>query len=175
MTLMPDTVLPAEKVPAGEKELLSLIPELRAFARALTRNVTDADDLVQETLTRAIANFDKFTPGTMMRAWLFTIMRNAFYSRQRKAGRETTGATDCVAGTPAMAPNQEWVVTYSEVMEAMLDLPVHYRETLVLVTMIGESYENAAQILGCNIGTVKSRINRARQALIDKLGGQSIV
>lgn len=175
MTMMGKAVLPARPVPAGEIELLSLIPEMRAYARALTRNVTDADDLVQETLTRAIANFDKFTPGSMMRAWLFTIMRNAFYSRQRKAGREMTGATDCVAGLPLVAPNQEWVVVYGEVMQALSELPVHYRETLVLVTMIGESYENAAQILGCNIGTVKSRINRARHALLERLGGHAVV
>lgn len=167
---MNDMTVAKLRAPDTEQELLSLIPELRAFARALTRNATEADDLVQDTLTRAIASFDSYVPGTRMRAWLFTIMRNAFYSRRRKAVRETTGATDCIAGQPQVEPSQEWSMTYIEVMRALTGLPVHYRETLVLVTMLGESYEVASQILGCSIGTVKSRINRGRLMLLDRLG-----
>lgn len=168
---MEENVTKSRGLPAEGTTVLFTIPELWAFARALTRNPTEADDLVQETLTRAIANIDKFTPGAQMRAWLFTIMRNTFYSLRRKAARETTGGGDCVASLPSVPASQEWTVAYNEVVRALDSLPPHYRETLILVTMLGESYESTARILDCSIGTIKSRVSRGREALINLLGG----
>jgi RNA polymerase sigma factor (sigma-70 family) len=143
-------------------DIVTLIPALRAFAWSLTRRHEDADDLVQETLTKAIANIDRFQPGTNLRAWLMTIMRNTFYNQARKAARERTGSADCVSGTVSVQPTQEWRVQENEVMAAVMRLPEHYREMLILVVMVGESYESAAKICGVALGTVKSRVNRAR-------------
>lgn len=155
-------------------DVVALIPALRAFAWSLCRDTTDADDLVQETLLKALANLDKFAPGTRLRAWLFTIMRNTFYSRIRTQGRETTGAEDCVSGDLISQPTQEWNVRGGELMEIVRSLPVHYRDTLILVVMMGESYEAAAEICGCTVGTVKSRVNRARNMVISALGETTV-
>lgn len=156
-----------------ENEVVTLIPALRVFARSLCRQPADADDLVQETLVRALEHIDQFTPGTHLRAWLFTIMRNRFYTNTQKSARERTGAEDCVAGTPWVPATQEWAVRGQELLAALNNLPAHYRETLVLVVVLGESYENAARIFDCEIGTIKSRVNRARsmirQALDEKV------
>ncbi|MFC7704827.1 sigma-70 family RNA polymerase sigma factor [Plastorhodobacter daqingensis] len=151
-------------------EVITLIPALRAFAWSLCRETTEADDLVQETLLKALSNIEKFQPGTQLRAWLFTIMRNTFYTRIKVAAREKTGAADCVADAISVAPTQEWSLRGGELMEAVARLPAHYRETLILVVMLGESYERTAEICGCRIGTVKSRINRARSMLMAELG-----
>lgn len=151
-------------------DVVALIPALRAFAWSLCRNTPEADDLVQDTLVKALANLDKYQEGTRLRAWLFTIMRNTFYSRIRTRGRETTGAEDCVSAELAQPPTQEWTVRGGEVMRAVAELPPHYRDTLILVVMMGESYEAAAEICGCTIGTVKSRVNRARNMVMTTLG-----
>jgi RNA polymerase sigma-70 factor (ECF subfamily) len=157
-----------------EQDIVDLIPTLRAFARSLTRNEIDADDLVQETLLKALSNLEKFEPGTMLRAWLFTIMRNAFYTTVRKAGRSELGEGDCASHMAVSQPPQEWALRGGEVLAAIEKLPRHFRETLVLVSMMGESYESAASILGCSIGTVKSRIHRARHLVSETLGGQPL-
>ncbi len=151
-------------------EVLTLIPALRAFAWSLCRETTEADDLVQETLLKALSNIEKFQPGTQLRAWLFTIMRNTFYTRIKVAAREKTGMADCVADGVSVAPTQEWSLRGGELMAAVGRLPPHYRETLILVVMLGESYERTAEICGCRVGTVKSRINRARAMLMAELG-----
>lgn len=155
-------------------DVVSLIPPLRAYARALTRNSVDADDLVQETLCKALANLHRFQPGTHLRAWLFTIMRNTFYTRAGQARREVTGGADCISGTLVSQPTQEWSVRGKELMAAVSRLPVHYRETLVLVVMLGESYETAASIFGCTVGTIKSRVNRARGMVRQDLGDHGV-
>lgn len=159
-------------------EVISYVPALRAFARSLTRDREMADDLVQETLTKAIANLDKFTPGTNLRAWLFTIQRNTFYTWISKASREQTGGEDCVSqsGAPSLAvqPTQEWSARGREVMAVVDELPAHYREALVLVVMLGESYETTARVCDCAMGTVKSRVNRAREMVMDRLGERSL-
>lgn len=151
-------------------DILSYIPAMRAFARSLCGNAVDADDLVQETLLRALANIHRYQPGTNLRAWLFTIMRNRFLTNSAKRARERTGDTDCVADTRSVAPTQEWNLRMRELWQALNDLPVHYRETIVLVVVLGESYQGAAEILECDIGTVKSRVSRARQMLKHALG-----
>ncbi|MEH0070139.1 sigma-70 family RNA polymerase sigma factor [Pannonibacter sp. Pt2-lr] len=158
---------------AGQRcgeEVVSYIPALRIFARSLCRNPVEADDLVQETLLRAIERANQFEPGTNLRAWLFTIMRNRFYSNWAKRSRERTGDQDCVSGEPiGVADTQIWHLRMREMEEALHQLPIHYRETIILVAVLGESYIHASQILGCDIGTIKSRVNRARAALRDKL------
>lgn len=151
-------------------DILSYLPAMRAFARSLCGNPADADDLVQETLLRALDNIHRYTPGTNLRAWLFTIMRNRFYTNSAKRARERTGDADCVADTLVVAPTQEWSLRMRELARALSDLPVHYRETIVLVVVLGESYQGAAEILDCDIGTVKSRVSRARQLLKQALG-----
>jgi RNA polymerase sigma-70 factor (ECF subfamily) len=161
---------PNSNPPELADEIVELLPALRAFARSLTRNAVHGDDLVQETLVKALANVDKFQPGTRLRAWLFTIMRNTFYTSARKSQREATGREDCVSGELTEAAGQEWIAFHSQVMQAVQRLPAHYRETLILVAMLGESYEDTARICGCTLGTVKSRVNRARQLLRDMLG-----
>jgi RNA polymerase sigma-70 factor (ECF subfamily) len=150
--------------------VIDLIPALRAYARSLSRNQADADDLVQETLLKALSNVDKFQQGTRLRAWLFTILRNTFFTKVRISAREKTGAEDCVSGEMSVAASQEWTVRGRELMAAIDRLPSHYREILILVVMLGESYEDAARICNCAVGTVKSRVSRARQLVMDELG-----
>lgn len=159
-------------VQAYTEEVLNYIPALRVFARSLCRNVVEADDLVQETLLRGLEKHHLFQPGTNLRAWLFTIMRNRFYSNRVKIGREPTGSESCVSGESRSGAQdgQYWHLRLRELERAMQALPVHYRETIMLIGVLGESYQYAAQILGCDIGTVKSRMNRARAALRAKLG-----
>jgi RNA polymerase sigma-70 factor (ECF subfamily) len=152
------------------EDILQYLPALRAFARSLCGNSTDADDLVQETLLRSIENISGYTPGTNLRAWLFTIMRNRFYSNCIKRGRERTGDEDCVSQQPSVAPGQEWPVRMRELERALGELPIHYREAIVLVIVLEESYLRAAEILECDIGTIKSRINRGRHLLRAALG-----
>jgi RNA polymerase sigma factor (sigma-70 family) len=152
-----------------EADVVRIIPALRTYARSLTRG-DDDDDLVQETLTKALANTDKFRPGTNLRAWLFTIMRNTFYTNVGRRARERTGTADCVSSLAMVPPTQEWNVRGREVMRAVAQLPDQYREMLILVVMLGESYEASAEICNCAVGTVKSRVNRARNMVIEALG-----
>lgn len=152
-----------------EADLIDLIPKMRAYARALTRDATECDDLVQETLAKALKNHHRFQQGTQLRAWLFTIMRNTFYTSITKRQREMPGMTDCVSGTVAVDPIHDAVITHKQVLAAISSLPRQYREMLVLVIMLGESYEDAAKICNCAVGTVKSRVNRGRQMVMKSL------
>jgi RNA polymerase sigma factor (sigma-70 family) len=157
----------------GEGSIVELIPALRAFARTFYRDPDNADDLVQETLTKGLANIDKFEPGTRMKSWLFTIMRNAYYTRIKVALREAPGLIDCASSRPISEASQEWSVQSKEVHEAIQKLPAQQREVLMLIGVLGVSYEEAAEICGCAMGTVKSRLNRARVNLLDLLGETS--
>jgi RNA polymerase sigma factor (sigma-70 family) len=154
-------------------DVVRIIPALRTYARALTRG-EDYEDLLQETLTKALANTDKFRPGTNLRAWLFTIMRNTFYTNVSRRARERTGAADCVSGLATVPATQEWNIRGGEIMRVVAQLPDQYREMLILVVMLGESYETSAQICNCAVGTVKSRVNRARNMVIEALGADAI-
>ncbi|MGW9229573.1 sigma-70 family RNA polymerase sigma factor [Pseudorhizobium sp. NPDC055634] len=151
-------------------DIVKLIPALRAFARTFCRNPTDADDLVQETLMKALANLDKFEPGTKLKSWLFTIMRNTFYTRSKVLGREAPGTDEPVSGDTPMPATQEVSARAREVQRALQKLPPHYREVLTLVAILGESYEATAEICDCAVGTVKSRLNRARHQILLELG-----
>jgi RNA polymerase sigma factor (sigma-70 family) len=158
---------------AGEDHIVELIPALRAFARTFCRDISDADDLVQETLTRGLANLDKFEPGTRMKSWLFTIMRNSFYTRAKSAAREAPGLADCASGRPITEATQEWSVRSREVHDAINRLPPAKREVIMLIGVLGVSYEDAAEVCHCSIGTVKSRLNRARASILQLLGEDS--
>jgi RNA polymerase sigma factor (sigma-70 family) len=161
--------------PIGIKgEVVELIPALRAFARSLCRDPDNADDLVQETLVKAIANLDKFEVGTRLKSWLFTIMRNTFYTRIKVAAREAPGTLGCVSEQPWTAESQEWTLRSREVARALDLLPDEQRQAIVMVCMTGVSYQEAAEISGCEVGTIKSRINRARAKLATLLGDDDI-
>ncbi|MGV6874175.1 sigma-70 family RNA polymerase sigma factor [Pseudochelatococcus sp. B33] len=157
----------------SQAEIVQLIPALRAFARTFYRDPHEADDLVQETLTRALSSICQFRPGTSMKSWLFTIMRNAFYTKIKVERREAPGATDCVSLRPASDPTQEWSARGREIADAIQRLPEQQREVLVLIGVLGVSYEEAAIICGCAMGTVKSRLNRARLRLLKEMGEAS--
>jgi RNA polymerase sigma-70 factor (ECF subfamily) len=142
--------------------MLAAIPKLRAFAISLSGNVDRADDLVQETILRALHNIDSFQPGTNMQAWLFTILRNLFRSEYRKRRREVEDVDGRYAETLVSQPAQSSHLEYNELRAALTKLPDDQREALILVGASGFSYEEAAAICGCAIGTIKSRVNRAR-------------
>ncbi len=149
--------------------MLGAVPSLRAFAISLSGNVDRADDLVQETLLRAIANINSFQPGTNMSAWLFTILRNLFRSEYRKRRREVEDSDGSYAETLKSQPEQTSRVEFEEFRTALAKLPSDQREALILVGASGFSYEEAAEICGCAVGTIKSRVNRARTRLAQLL------
>jgi RNA polymerase sigma-70 factor (ECF subfamily) len=155
---------------AAHTLMLSSLPHLRAFAISLTSDGTRADDLVQETLLKALANLDRFEPGTNMRAWLFTILRNLFHTEFRKRRREIEDTDGAVAARVAIVPEQEGHVALAELQVALAKLSPKHREVLVLVGAQGLSYEETAQICGTHIGTIKSRVNRARSRLAELMG-----
>ncbi|MCJ2046645.1 sigma-70 family RNA polymerase sigma factor [Methylobacterium sp. J-078] len=150
--------------------LLGAIPALRAFAFSLTYDLDRSDDLVQDTLVRAWTKADSFTRGTNLTAWLFTILRNLFYSEQRKRKREVEDADGTLAGRLTSLPEQEIRVEMREFQEALDGLPLSQREALVLVGAQNFTYEEAAEICGVAVGTMKSRVSRARVRLIETLG-----
>lgn len=156
------------------EEVVSLIPALRAFARTFCKESSDADDLVQETLTKAIAKIDSYQHGTRLKSWLFTIMRNTFYNRIVVAKREAPGAADCVSSKPVASPTQEWSVRSQELKAAIERLPQQQKEVIILVGLLGTSYKDAAEMCACNIGTIKSRLNRSRMTLMADLGEASV-
>ena len=151
-------------------DLLASLPSLRAFAMSLIGDRDRADDLVQETLLRALQNQDKFEEGSNLIAWLFTILRNCFYSRHRKLRREVEDVDGAFAMRLEIAPTQLNSIELQECMRALAKLPVEQREALLLVTIHEMAYEEVAEICDCAIGTIKSRVNRARNAMAFMLG-----
>jgi RNA polymerase sigma-70 factor (ECF subfamily) len=159
--------------PSVRDAVLAAVPSLRAFAISLCGNVDRADDLVQETLLRALANIDSFEPGSNMPAWLFTILRNLFRSEYRKRRREVEDAEGTYAQSLKSQPEQSSHIEFQEFRAALAKLPPDQREALILVGASGFSYEEAAQICGCAVGTIKSRVNRARVRLAEMLSIES--
>jgi len=149
--------------------MLAAVPSLRAFAISLSGSVDRADDLVQEALLRAWAARNAFEPGTNMSAWLFTILRNLFRSEYRKRRREVEDPDGALAETLTSLPEQVSHLEIEEFRRALATLPDEQRESLILVGASGFSYEEAAQICGCAVGTIKSRVNRARTRLAARL------
>jgi RNA polymerase sigma-70 factor, ECF subfamily len=177
MTMMPaasntpPTPAAGEPAPSGIRAaMVALMPSLRAFARSLCPNPAQADDLVQDALVKALANIQRFEPGTNLRAWMFTILRNTYYSDLRKRRREVEDADGVHAAKLAQRPEQPGVSDLEDFKIAFAQLGEDHREALSLVGAFGLSYEEAAEICGCAVGTVKSRVNRARARLADLLG-----
>jgi RNA polymerase sigma-70 factor, ECF subfamily len=160
--------------PSMRDAVLAAVPSLRAFAISLSGNVDRADDLVQETLLRALVNIDSFEPGTNLSAWLFTILRNLFRSEYRKRRREVEDGDGTYAESLKSQPEQEARVEFREFRTALSKLPPDQREALILVGASGFSYEEAAGICGCAVGTIKSRVNRARTRLAELMSIESL-
>ncbi|MET0313025.1 MAG: sigma-70 family RNA polymerase sigma factor [Hansschlegelia sp.] len=158
-----------EPVRAPRDEILLHIPSLRAFAVSLSGQIDRADDLVQETLVKAWRNLGSFTEGTNMRAWLFTILRNVYISEIRRRRREVQDSEGVFSEAVAVAPQQNGHMDLADFRKVLADLPEEQREALILIGAAEFSYEEAAEISGCAVGTVKSRVNRARTALANKL------
>ena len=153
-------------VTAGFKDdLIKAIPSLRAFAVSLSQNVDRADDLVQETLVKAWDKHESFQLGTNLKAWLFTILRNEFYSQMRKRGREVQDSDGVMTARLAVHPAQHGQLDLDDFRSALEQLPEDQREAIILIGASGFSYEEAAEICGCAIGTIKSRVSRARTRL----------
>lgn len=145
------------------------LPALGHFARRFTRSASDRDDLIQETVMRALRSAHQFRPDTALRSWLFTIMRNTFNSEYRRRCRETVGLDEGFAERASVEAPQEWAIRRSELRVALGRIPRRSRRTLLLVAM-GVSYIDTARLCECEIGTVKSRVNRARKMLEDDIG-----
>ncbi|WP_324753879.1 RNA polymerase sigma factor [Roseovarius sp. Pro17] len=158
----------AAQIDPRDEIILHLKP-MRAFALSLTRDVARADDLVQDTVVKAWTNIDKFTVGTNMRAWLFTILRNTFYSERRKAKREVADVDGAMTERMAEKPAHDGRLALADFRRAFEQLPAEQREALILVGAQGFAYEEAARMCNCAVGTVKSRANRGRKRLAEML------
>lgn len=156
--------------PEDREELISHLPALRAYAISLTRSRSRAEDAVQETVLRALSNADKYEHGTNMRAWLFTILRNGYFSTRRRRTREVGFAEGIWSARLAVKPDHDGHLQMRDFIRAFERLPDEQREVLILVGASGLSYEKAAEVTGVPMGTVKSRINRARARLAADLG-----
>ena len=148
-------------------DLLAAIPRLRAFAVGLCGTTDRAQDLVQETLARAWANLSSFQPGTNMPAWLYTILRNEFYTEFRKQRHEVPDPDGALAASLVSAPSQESRVEFADLREAIGRLAPPQREAILMVGANGMSYEEAAEACHCAVGTMKSRVYRARMRLAE--------
>ncbi len=168
--------LPARAAPAAllspsqfQDDLIALIPHLRAFSRGLCGRRGVAEDMAQEALAKAWRARARFEPGTNLKAWVFTILRNEFYSQGRRAWREQIWDADKAERIPAPSGQQDWTMELSDTARAMSTLPKEQREALLLVCAGGVAYEAAARICGTPVGTIKSRVARGRAALLDIL------
>lgn len=141
------------------------LPHLRAYARSLSRNADLADDLVQDALLRGWAARNQFTMGTNFRAWMFTILRNRFLDECRNGRGRDTRSTDLSSQELVVGPTQEIVVEFDDMARAYWRLSPNHREIIMLAGAMGVSYEEAARIIGCPVGTVRSRLSRARTEL----------
>jgi RNA polymerase sigma-70 factor, ECF subfamily len=148
------------------------IPALRRFARALVGHPERADDLVQDTLERALTRLDSYTPGTNMRAWLFTILRNAHINELRRARTTATPDETLEALSPPAPAAQEHGLAVRDLERALARLTPEMREVLLLIGLEGMSYDEAADVLGAKVGTVKSRLCRGREALRRLMDGE---
>ncbi len=154
--------------------ILKAIPRLRAFAISLTGDLDRADDLVQETILRGLSSLHRFEPGTNMQAWLFTILRNQFHTSFRRRKWEVEDPDGEMASRVSVPPEQGSRLDWEDLKAALEKLPVQQREVLLLIAAEGFSYEEAAVICKTNVGTIKSRISRARVRLGELAGGEGI-
>ncbi len=154
-----------------QNELLACLPDMHAFARFLVRDYESADDLVQDAAVRVLTAADQFQPGTNFKAWVFTILRNLYYN-ERKKTRYTSNlstATNRFEFFSAVPAIQDSSLDFRDFYRAFWRLDENHREVLMLVGVSGLSYENAADVCGCKVGTIKSRVSRARRDLKEKL------
>jgi len=161
--------VPSNLTPEVREAMLGALPSLRAFAMSLTYSPDHADDLVQDAIVRAVTNIETFEPGTNMSAWLFTILRNLFYSECRRAKHEVPDPDGSYAGQLRTAPDQGARCDVQDVRKALTRLSPEHREALILVAAEGLSYEEAAQVCGVPLGTMKSRVHRGRTRLAELL------
>jgi RNA polymerase sigma-70 factor, ECF subfamily len=157
------------KTPEFSEQLIAAIPGLRAFGVSLTAKADRADDLVQETMLKAWKHQDSFVPGTNLKAWLYTILRNEFYSQIRKRKREVEDADGVHAGRVAVPAAQLGHLDMADMRAALAQLPDDQREAIILVGASGFSYEEASDICRVAVGTIKSRVSRARTRLTELL------
>jgi RNA polymerase sigma-70 factor (ECF subfamily) len=158
------------ETPSFKRELLATLPSLRAFAVSLSGKHDKADDLVQDTVMKAWAKQSSFEMGTNLKAWLFTILRNEFYSQMRKRGREVQDGDGAFTERMAVHPSQYGIMDLADFKKALDALPDDQREAIILIGASGFSYEEAAEICNCAVGTMKSRVSRARTRLQGMLG-----
>jgi RNA polymerase sigma-70 factor, ECF subfamily len=154
------------------EEMVSLVPQLHTFARSLCRDGVRADDLVQEALLRAFDNIERFKPGTNLKAWLFTIVRNEHYSQLRRRKFEAHDVSTDQLPEPSVPPDHDGELELRDLNRALAALSPGQRTALILVSASGFSYEEASAICGCAVGTIKSRVARARTALLAMLEGR---
>ncbi|WP_300376911.1 sigma-70 family RNA polymerase sigma factor [Henriciella sp.] len=154
---------------AFKAELADLIPHLRAFARSLCGNATAADDLAQEAMLKAWKARESYQAGTNLKAWAFTILRNLFYSEKRRSWRRQQLDPEVAEATLVASDNTSSAIDLLALRNGLTVLPEDQREALVLVGAGGLSYEEAAEICDCAVGTIKSRVSRARKALMEIL------
>lgn len=157
------------ETPSFKREMLATLPSLRAFAVSLTGRHDKADDLVQDTVMRAWAKQESFEMGTNIKAWLFTILRNEFYSQMRKRGREVQDSDGLLTERMAVNPSQYGILDLGDFKRELDKLPDDQREAIILIGASGFSYEEAAEICKCAVGTMKSRVSRARSRLQEAL------
>ena len=158
-----------QDIPTFKQALLAALPSLRAFALSLSGRPDRADDLVQETVMKAWAKQDSFKLGTNMQAWLVTILRNTFYSQMRKRGREVQDTEGAFTARLSVPPSHDGVMDMADFKHALASLPDEQREALLLVGASGFSYGETAEICDCAVGTIKSRVSRARTKLQEVL------
>jgi RNA polymerase sigma-70 factor (ECF subfamily) len=153
-------------------DLAGLIPELRAYARFLARDRSAADDLVQDSLLRALSALDRYEPGGTLRAWLFTIQRNVFYEQARRRRTERMVLAQAIApGEPMQGPHQDGETEIADLQRLLWTLPPLLREALVLVGAQGMSHEEAAEVCAVPVGTMKARVSRARAQIAKAMDG----
>jgi RNA polymerase sigma-70 factor, ECF subfamily len=150
-------------------DIVALLPDLRAFARFMCREREAADDLVQNTVLAALDKQGQFAPGTNLKGWLFTIMRNRFYSDLRTQRRRPASIDHSAVAPLAAVDNPEATLALKELSSALFRLSPQAREALVLVGAGGFSYEEAAGLCGCSVGTLKARVSRARKQLAEQM------
>ena len=151
-------------------EIVTHLPALRAFALSLTQNSALADDLVQDSVIKAWTNFGKFEQGSNLRAWLFTILRNLYYSHRRKQKFEVADVDGAFAARMVVKPAHDGRLQLNDFLDAFRRLSAEQREALLLIGALGFTYEDAAQMCDVPLGTIKSRANRARLQIAETLG-----
>lgn len=162
-------------MPKIDTDLLACLPDLRAYARFLTRNRQDADDLVQDAVLRMLKSADRYQPGTNFKAWAFTILRNRFLNEFVAKRKQTREMEEGELERIAVSARQQEGLDLSDFQRIFRKLPEDQRSILTLVAGSGMAYEDVAQVLGCALGTVKSRVHRARAALFAMLEQESTI